>query len=591
MEKIDLKAKKVSTHNMRKILPLYFKHKGLLFVTMIFIFSSGVFGILVPISSANMLASIADGKFELAIKFTLILTGLNVLKMISNALDEFFYIKLNYKMCYELTNIVINSINRTKMSRLDSVGLGSISERISNDVGTLNNVCLDLINIIFDILTNVVFLIYVAYINVYLFLILLVYVLVLYIVCTIRSRIWIRGSKMSRKAKDGARSAYLEQILGIRDVKLLNIKNQVTEFSNKKYESALALDIKVNNKRNLIRRIQAIITMAFNLAFFLIGINLVNKNLLLISGLLIIETYYSRVSWLVSYISSFKERKAEGEIAATRIFEIIENYEKEEFGTEELNNFSGKIELKDVSFSYNSEQTVLDGLNISFEPGQITAIVGKSGSGKTTILSLISKLYETSSGEILFDGKEIKTLTEQSIRGNVGEVSQSPYIFNASVRQNLLFVKPDASEEELIGALKDAQIYEDIEKMPNGMDTEIGENGVKLSGGQKQRIAIARLLLLKTKVIVFDEATSALDNNRQNKIVELLETIKRDRTIIIVAHRLSTIVGSDKIYMLDDGKVLGEGTHRSLMKSCNEYKELYKLEEENAKVEESDKGE
>ena len=586
-----MKAKKVSTHNMRKILPLYFKHKGLLFVTMIFIFSSGVFGILVPIFSANMLASIADGKFELAIKFTLILTGLNVLKMISNALDEFFYIKLNYKMCYELTNIVINSINRTKMSRIDSVGLGSISERISNDVGTLNNVCLDLINIIFDILTNVVFLIYVAYINVYLFLILLVYVLVLYIVCTIRSRIWIRGSKLSRKAKDGARSAYLEQILGIRDVKLLNIKNQVTEFSNKKYESALALDIKVNNKRNLIRRIQAIITMAFNLAFFLIGINLVNKNLLLISGLLIIETYYSRVSWLVSYISSFKERKAEGEIAATRIFEIIENYEKEEFGTEELNNFSGKIELKDVSFSYNSEQTVLDGLNISFEPGQITAIVGKSGSGKTTILSLISKLYETSSGEILFDGKEIKTLTEQSIRGNVGEVSQSPYIFNASVRQNLLFVKPDASEEELIGALKDAQIYEDIEKMPNGMDTEIGENGVKLSGGQKQRIAIARLLLLKTKVIVFDEATSALDNNRQNKIVELLETIKRDRTIIIVAHRLSTIVGSDKIYMLDDGKVLGEGTHRSLMKSCKEYKELYKLEEENAKVEESDKGE
>lgn len=591
MEKIDLKAKKVSTHNMRKILPLYFKHKGLLFVTMIFIFSSGVFGILVPIFSANMLASIADGKFELAIKFTLILTGLNVLKMISNALDEFFYIKLNYKMCYELTNIVINSINRTKMSRLDSVGLGSISERISNDVGILNNVCLDLINIIFDILTNVVFLIYVAYINVYLFLILLVYVLVLYIVCTIRSRIWIRGSKMSRKAKDGARSAYLEQILGIRDVKLLNIKNQVTEFSNKKYESALALDIKVNNKRNLIRRIQAIITMAFNLAFFLIGINLVNKNLLLISGLLIIETYYSRVSWLVSYISSFKERKAEGEIAATRIFEIIENYEKEEFGTEELNNFSGKIELKDVSFSYNSEQTVLDGLNISFEPGQITAIVGKSGSGKTTILSLISKLYETSSGEILFDGKEIKTLTEQAIRGNVGEVSQSPYIFNASVRQNLLFVKPEASEEELFGALKDAQIYEDIEKMPNGMDTEIGENGVKLSGGQKQRIAIARLLLLKTKVIVFDEATSALDNNRQNKIVELLETIKRDRTIIIVAHRLSTIVGSDKIYMLDDGKVLGEGTHRSLMKSCKEYKELYKLEEENAKVEESDKGE
>ena len=215
----------------------------------------------------------------------------------------------------------------------------------------------------------------------------------------------------------------------------------------------------------------------------------------------------------------------------------------------------------------------------------MTAIVGKSGSGKTTILSLISKLYDANSGEILLDGKNINTLTENSIHSNIGEISQAPYIFNASIKQNLLFVKPDATDDDLVKVLKDAQIYKDISKMPNGMDTEIGENGVKLSGGQKQRVAIARLLLMDSKVIIFDEATSALDNNSQNKIVEMLERYKDQKTIIIVAHRLSTIVNADKIYMLDDGKVIANGTHKQLMKNCKEYYNLYKLEEENAKEE------
>ena len=147
----------------------------------------------------------------------------------------------------------------------------------------------------------------------------------------------------------------------------------------------------------------------------------------------------------------------------------------------------------------------------------------------------------------------------------------------------MLFAKPEATEEELIAVLKQAEIYDDVLQMPNGIDTQIGERGVKISGGQRQRIAIARLLLKDAKVIVFDEATSALDNNNQKEIVKLLNSLKHDKTIIIVAHRLSTIVGSDKIYMLSEGKVLAEGKHDWLMKNCAEYKQLYKLEEEKAK--------
>lgn len=585
MTKIDIKSKKITSHNMRKILPLYAKNKKLLAVEIFFLVCSGIAGVLMPIFSANSLAYLAESKFDLALKNIIIMCSLGLFKIVFNAFDEYFYQKINMKLRFDLTNMVICSINSTTMRKLDSTQTGALTERMSADVGSVSDVYLDMLDVAFGILTNVVFLGYIAFLNIYLFLILLGYVGILYLVCTIRSRIWIRGRKITKEAKDKARSAYFEQIAGIRDVKLLNIKQNVTDYSNKIFEEALDTEMSVNNKRNLMRRIHSFITIAFELAFLVIGIAFVKKEMIMVAGLLVIYAYYGRVDSLVGYISSFKEFKAEGEVAATRIFDLVENYEKEEFGTEELCNFSGKIEMEDVHFSYNESTPVLKGLNIKFEPGKMTAIVGRSGSGKTTILSLVSKLYNVDSGKILLDGKNINCLTEKSIHANIGEISQSPYIFNASIRQNLLFVKPNASEEEMVKVLKDAQIYKDIKKMPNGIDTEIGENGVKLSGGQKQRVAIARLLLMDSKVIVFDEATSSLDNESQKKIVEMLESYKAQKTIIIVAHRLSTIVGTDLIYMLDDGKVIASGTHRKLMKDCEEYNELYKLEESSLNIE------
>lgn len=585
MEKLDLKAKKIKTHNLRKILPLYAKHKGLLSVMIIFLLCSGVVGIFTPIFSANALAKLAEGQFDEAIHYAILMCITGALKVVFNAIDEFFYVKVNLKLQYELTNKVLDSINSVKMKKLDSTGMGSIAERFSSDVMKVSDVYLSMIELTFSILTNVVFLCYIAYLEIFSFLILLGYVMILYVICTIKSRIWIRGRKITRKVRDKARSAYYEQINGIRDVKLLNIKENVTAYSNNIFSESLKIEENVAGKRNIIRRVQSVTSILFELAFFLIGIAFVNKKIMLLSGLLVIYMYYGRVEGLVGYISSFKEFKADGEIAASRIYEIIEDYEKEEFGTEELENFEGNVELKNVHFAYNENEPVLKGLNIKFEPGKMSAIVGKSGCGKTTILSLISKLYDIDSGEILLDGKNLNSLSENAIHSNIGEISQSPYIFNTSIKQNLLFVKPDATDEEIVKVLKEAQIYNDIKKFKDGMNTEIGENGVKLSGGQKQRVAIARLLLMNSKVIVFDEATSALDNTSQNKIVEMLEKYKQDKTIIIVAHRLSSIVGADKIFMIDDGKVIAEGTHRELMKNCASYKELYELEELSAKEE------
>ena len=584
MEELNLKKEKVSTNKMKKVLPYYFKSKKSIIALFILLIISGIFGIFTPIYSANALANLAIGDFEKTKKYTIIVTILGLTHLIFNYISEYIYVRINSRTKTELTKKVIDSINKTKMKKLDTVKLGVISERLSNDIGKISDSYLDMMNLVFDILTNIVFFCYIAYLNLILFAILFVYVIILYIVCTIRSRIWIRGRKLTKKATEEAKSIYLQQISGIRDVKLLNIKDNVTEFANDKFEKAMKIEVNVKDKRNVVRRIQSSVSIAFELIFILLGLLFINKGLILLAGFLVIYNYYGRVEGLVRYLSSYQEFKADGEVSAIRIFEIIEDYEKEVYGNETIEDFTGKIEFRNLNYSYDGKNNVLNNLSLTFEPNKTTAIVGKSGSGKTTILNLVSKLYDVDDGQIFLDGIDINTLTEESIRSNIGEISQSPYIFNTTIRQNLLFAKPDATEEEIISVLKNAQIYEDIQKMENGIDTEIGENGVKISGGQKQRLAIARLLLKDNKVIVFDEATSALDNNSQNKIVELLESLQKDKTIIIVAHRLSTIIGADKIYMIDDGKLLASGTHKELMINCDAYRNLYKLEESGSSV-------
>ena len=576
-KKVNTKQK---THNIRKVLPLYAEDKAKIIWGCLFMIITGVLGIFTPIVSANVLSHIAESKFEVAMKLAWVLFALGLVRTIFNGLTEMLYVRINARVVHKLTDKLVRAVSNTKMAKLDSIKIGGITERLGMDIYTISNSYLQIIDMIFDIITNVAFLAYIAYLNIYMFLILFAYVIVLYFICSYKARVWIKGRKQVKALKDKARSSYIEQITGVRDVKVLNIKNSITDYSNSLDKNTIATDIKFSDKRNLIRRLQMFVTTMFSVLFIALGIVFVEKNWLLLTGFLIIYSYYGRVESLVQYVSSLKEHLADGEISATRVFDIIDNYEKEEYGTEELENFSGLVELKDVEFSYDTETTVLDKVNMVFEPSKVTAIVGKSGSGKSTILSLLAKLYDNSGGEILFDSKNIKSLTENAIRSNIGVVSQAPYIFNTTIRQNLLFVKPEASEKELIEVLKKAQIYDDIKKLPNKLDSEIGENGVKLSGGQKQRLAIARLLLKDSKVIVFDEATSALDNENQNKIVAVLDGLRENRTIIIVAHRLSTIVGADKIYVIEDGKNIANGTHKELMKKCESYKELYELEEQ-----------
>ena len=214
-------------------------------------------------------------------------------------------------------------------------------------------------------------------------------------------------------------------------------------------------------------------------------------------------------------------------------------------------------------------------MSFKIKPNERIAFVGKSGAGKSTIFSLITKLYNTKDGEILLDNVNIKDLTCSSIRDNMSIITQNPYIFNFSIKDNLLLAKEDATMDEIKEACKTACIDDYIMTLPEKYETKVGENGVILSGGQKQRLAIARALLMKTEIILFDEATSALDNETQSKIQEAINNLKGEYTVLIVAHRLSTIIDSDRIFVIDDGKILDSGSHKELLKKCEYYKNLY----------------
>lgn len=240
-----------------------------------------------------------------------------------------------------------------------------------------------------------------------------------------------------------------------------------------------------------------------------------------------------------------------------------------------LEKATGRVDFQHVFFHYDPEREILKDINFTLESGKSIAIVGPSGSGKSTIINLIPRLYDVCAGKVLFDGVDVRDLDLQFLRKNVGVVSQETYLFNGTIRDNLLYAKPDATEADLIEACKKANIYDFIESQETGLDTMVGNRGLKLSGGEKQRISIARVLLKDPALLIFDEATSALDSISESKIQEAIDPIIDSRTSILIAHRLSTILAADEILVIKDGRIVERGEHKDLVKQGGVYTELY----------------
>jgi len=540
---------------------------------------SAVVGFLNPIFSAQALANLSEAKFTPAIYFAIGLIIVRITISIINYYHNYCYVKMDTKVVFDIKTALIRAITAVQMSKNDQTNNGVYIERLHEDSSKCSDVLLDIMWVALDLISNIAFFIYIAFLDIWFFLMLLVYVVVLWFFDNKKEQVWYTQRKQFRSKRELATGAYNEQVRGLRDLKSLNIRNATIEDAGDKFQEAQDINQKSRVTRRKFVVVRDILATIFEVGFFLAGVFFIKNGWILLSEFLVIYMYHGNIRNLSVHFAAIKQYAIEGELAAQRVFEIIDEYPKETFGDKTINVTNGNIEFKNVDFSYTKGVPVLNNLSLKFEANKTTAIVGKSGSGKSTILSLLNKLYPINSGEICIDGTNIDDLSEECLRDNIGVVTQSPYIFNRTIRENLLFINKNATEEELISALKRAHIYDFVQTLEKGIDSKVGENGVMLSGGQKQRLAIARILLKNSPIIVLDEATSALDNESQQLIVNAIDDLKKDHTIIIVAHRLSTILDSDCIMVLDKGQVIDQGTHKELYKRCKPYKELYKNEE------------
>lgn len=331
-----------------------------------------------------------------------------------------------------------------------------------------------------------------------------------------------------------------------------------------------------------------------------LGIYLVDLGALTLASFILIYSNQGSIYDLVWSFGNIAKNLNEVSVSTNRMFSLYKEnlYKSDEFGNVDVGKVKGKITFKNVKFAYSDveeievkskkkvkkelkyikKEPIFSNLSFTVKPNSTIAFVGKSGSGKSTIASLISKLNVVDAGEILIDKTNINDLTKDSIRNNISMINQFPYIFDMSIKDNLLLAKRDATDEELWDVLKKSSFDEDVLAMPKGIDTKVGETGVKLSGGQRQRLAIARALLKNSKIIIFDESTSSLDNFAQSNIQQSIERLKGQHTIIIIAHRLSTIKNVDKIFFLEKGEIKAEGNFDELFNNNDDFKNMFMIE-------------
>ena len=550
-------------------------------------------GVVYPMITRSMLNDLIPGrKYILIIWSGLLLLGLYAMKMLLNFFIQYQGHMVGVHMQAQMRRDMFSHLEKLPYSYYDNHETGRIMSRMTNDLMDISELAHHgPENIIISTISIVIAFVYLSTINIWLTLIVFAAVPFLVLIAGILRKRMRAAFTETRKSMAVINAALESSIAGIRVTKAYtNADKEAEKFEegNKKFIDARRDSYKAMGQ---FHSGTAFVTDIFNVVILIAG------GIFLYNGKIQFGDYSAFIVSVNMFIGpvmtliNFMEQYQNGVTGFERFIEIIdEEPEKDAPGARDIGHVDGHIELSHLTYHYDvydedgkktddePPRDVLTDVSLDIPKGKTFALVGPSGGGKTTICHLIPHFYEFVKGEIRIDGRDIHDVTMESLRRNIGIVQQDIYLFNASIKENILYGRLDATDEEVVEAAKRANIHDYIMSLEHGYATEIGERGVRLSGGQKQRLSIARVFLKNPPILILDEATSALDNTTEILIQQSLDELCRGRTTLVVAHRLSTIKNADEIAVIAGGRIVEQGTHEELMEKGGMYKDLYSLQ-------------
>lgn len=566
---------------LKRFMAYYKPHKLLFFFDMLASLAVAAIAITYPMITRTMLNTyIPDNNIRMVVICGGALLCVYLLRMGLNYFIQYYGHVMGVKMQAQMRSDMFNHLEKLPYSFFDNHETGKIMSRMTNDLMDISELAHHgPENLLISSISIIASFVYLCTINWWLTLIVFACVPFL-ILITMLLRKKMRSAFMRSRQSIGEINAALESsITGIRVTKAFNnseIESEKFEEGNKKFVHARTDAYKAMGQ---FHSGTSFINDVFNVVVLIAGGFFLSKGFIQVGDYTAFTISVGLFIGPVMTLIGFMEQYQNGVTGFQRFLEIMDaEPEKDNPNAEEMKVAEGHIEFKNVNYSYSEGEEVLKNVSLDIKKGEKFALVGPSGGGKTTICHLIPHFYDVKDGQILIDGKDINKITRSSLRANIGIVQQDVYLFNASIRDNILYGRPGAIEEEVIEAAKRANIHNYVMSMPNGYDTVIGERGVKLSGGQKQRLSIARVFLKDPAILILDEATSALDNTTEILIQNSLDELCKGRTTIVVAHRLSTVKNADEIAVVSDGKIIEQGPHDSLIAMNGVYANLYKLQ-------------
>ena len=566
-----------------KFFKKYFRYEKSLFIkSFIFIFFSSIIGVSFGYLIGEAVECATNQVFGLAV---LILVVYLLLALIDNIffdrLGKIFIKKACSNTMERISYDVYYKVGLLPARAFEDKTSGEFINRVVNDSATITDTFRQFINVFTTLFTAVLIFIYILLNSYIVALEILIYFVVFYLFSKTFLPIIKKAQREITEEKDKTIAEVNESIRGIREIRALGIRTKVNEIVKRIINIMF-----IKTKKQMVDE-ENYYSVAYALGALLEVVVFITCIILMSQGksdvgFFMAMTYYIyRFTFLVEWLMNFSTSYQKMRVSVERVQEIVGNklYKDIEFGSLDKTDIKGNIEFKNVTFGYSEEEgNILENFNLTIPSNKSIAIVGKNGQGKSTIFNLLLRYFEPKEGVILIDDNPLDSFTEEAMHQNIAIIRQDPFIFNKSILDNFKIMDSKVTLDQIRKYCKLAEIDDYIMSLPNKYDTLIGEGGVNLSGGQKQRLAIARALLKNSKIILFDEATSALDNENQNKIKKAIDNLVKDHTIVIVAHRLSTIIDADIIYLIDKGKVAASGTHEELLKNCKIYKDLYNNE-------------